>query len=71
MPSEKPGHKDDAADPCQWCGGQHGPHCPIVKAFELDPTTGAVTRVEFLTPIDFPRSAPMPEPETDYPRKGG
>jgi len=44
--------------------------CPRVKAFEFDPTYGGLTRVEFLTPIDHPRSSPMPEPESDYPRKG-
>ncbi len=30
----------------------HGPLCPYVKALEFD-GTGAIVRVEFLTPADF------------------
>lgn len=45
-----------ANDPekCRWCGLFHGPQCPSVKAMEFDPTTGVVTRVEFITATDFP-----------------
>lgn len=54
---------------CRWCGAEHGPLCPWVKAFELDPQTGAIVRVEFLTPKDY---AVENEPETasegDYPK---
>ena len=34
---------------CRWCGQQHPGRCSQVKALDFDPTTGAVTRVEFIT----------------------
>ena len=48
--------------PCHFCGETHGRLCPMVKALEYDPQTGAITRVEFLTAADFPR--PREEAET-------
>lgn len=42
--------------------------CPAVKAIELEATTGYVTRVEYLTPLDYPQVTKTEEPEQDYPR---
>ena len=45
--------------------------CPQVKAVNLDPETGAVTRVEFMTPADAAAVPPkVAEPNDNYPRKG-
>lgn len=38
--------------PCRWCGHVHGVLCPYVKAYEYD-AEGRITRVEFLTPVDY------------------
>lgn len=68
--------------PCEWCGLSHDygaqvPRlCPYVKALEFRcDEAGAryVSRVEFLTPVDYqpiksgPAAADAP-PEADYPR---
>ena len=60
---------------CERCGGPHalGPSCPHVKAVEWDPTYFRITRLEFLTPIDYPRQSGVPaEPVggDGYPRLG-
>ena len=42
---------------CRWCGLLHpaaGRLCPYVKAFEFAEDGERVTRVEFLTPADYP-----------------
>lgn len=39
---------------CRWCGNYHWERCPAVKAMEFDPTTGVVTRVEFISMADYP-----------------
>lgn len=61
---------------CRLCGERHGPQCPIVKAMEFDPESGAVVRIEYVTAADFPhmmRPAPAAGAETpaggEYPRK--
>jgi len=58
---------------CRWCGETHGVRCPIVKAYEID-AHGFVTRVEFLTPADYPTNKvpqqPSDVPGEDYPRLG-
>lgn len=41
----------DKIEPCRWCGADHGPLCPWVRAYELD-ASGNIIRVEFLTPKD-------------------
>lgn len=47
-------------DPCRYCGKEHGPRCPEVRAIEYHPD-GTVKRVEFLTPADHhPMPLPMP-----------
>lgn len=59
-------------DSCRWCGqAPHGGlHCPLIKALDFDPLYGGVTRVEFLTPADYPKADPI-EPQRSYPRKQG
>jgi hypothetical protein len=53
------------ANPCRWCGTSHaGEHCPLVKAFEFDPASGIIIRVEFTTAADWSADAQQP----DYPR---
>lgn len=61
-------------DKCRRCGDGHELFaCPHVKAIDLD--GDAITRVEFLTPADFPREQ-TPKPEgaavdgDNYPRLG-
>lgn len=63
---------DDAREPCRWCGLLHDKLCPYVKAIEFSPDSPlTVTRVEFLTPLDYPRAAGVDEePETPYPKMG-
>ncbi len=46
---------DAAPVPCRWCGETHGPLCHWVKAIEFDATYQTVTRVEFVTAVDFPQ----------------
>lgn len=60
--------------PCRRCGEDHELiACPHVKALEFDSVTGLmITRVEFLTPIDYWRdkSPETPQVDADYPRIG-
>ena len=37
---------------CQYCGGTHGPNCPIIKAIEYFPN-GTIKRIEYMTPSDY------------------
>lgn len=47
---------------CRWCGKEHGPRCPEIKAIEFHPD-GAVKRVEYVTGADcLPRSYYWPGP---------
>ena len=57
--------------PCRWCGADHGPLCPHVKALEFDPETGNVVRVEFLTPIDYYPQKPAAPAQDSYPKLPG
>lgn len=59
----------DEPTSCRWCGAEHGPLCPWVRAYDLD-SSGNIIRVEFLTPKDC---VTVKEPETeveneDYPK---
>lgn len=67
--------------PCPRCGAEHSiVACPFVKAVEFEQgiapdyvATGAIVRIEFLTPADYgPRAAAPaePEPQEEYPRMG-
>ena len=62
----------DDREVCWRCGSGHNVmSCPQVKAVNLDPETGAVTRVEFMTPADAAAVPPkVAEPNDNYPRKG-
>lgn len=58
--------------PCARCGQTHDiVACPHVKAVEFE--GDSITRIEFLTPMDYPRD-PAAKPEVtavdgpDYPR---
>jgi hypothetical protein len=67
---------DAPADKCPRCGGDHAIiACPHVKAIELEHggDFNSISRVEFLTPLDFPRetSKPADAPDGDsYPKLG-
>lgn len=51
---------------CIRCGGDHIIQaCPHVKAIEI--TGGKITRIEFLTPLDYPQTK-QEEPQQEYPR---
>lgn len=56
-------------EPCRWCGATHGKICPYVKAFEFG-ATGEITRVEFLTPADYPPLKVDPADQQEYDRLG-
>jgi hypothetical protein len=61
--------------PCRWCGAEHGPLCPFVKALDFHADGVTIRRVEFVMPADVgapEKAAPAPEPEEpqpEYPRK--
>jgi hypothetical protein len=44
---------------CRWCGAQHGPMCPAIKAIEYDSDGLTVRRVEFWPPQP-PQTPPVP-----------
>jgi hypothetical protein len=55
------------SDGCERCGAAHLIQaCPHVKAIEID-STGLITRIEFLTPMDFPQ-VKQEDPDQPYPR---
>lgn len=61
------------ADKCPRCGDEKHDifACPHVKALEFDGDN--ISRVEFLTPVDFPRPAAAEPGAIDgsYPKLGG
>lgn len=53
---------------CERCGKDHPlVTCPYVKAVEFSADNSHILRVEFLTPIDFPRQQ-IAETGPDYPK---
>lgn len=54
--------------PCRWCGEDHGPRCPWVKALQFSDMNGLITRVEFLTPADCGAPRTAEEVAGDYPK---
>ncbi len=66
----------DFDKPCARCGGDHPLiKCGGVKAVDFkDGLPGVISRVEFMTPVDFPPQRMPPSVETGsepaYPTKG-
>jgi hypothetical protein len=54
---------DGAPQPCRWCGAEHGPLCPHVRAYQFDSDMNVVG-VEFWPP----RPGETSEPDVDYPK---
>jgi hypothetical protein len=55
---------------CRWCGDDHGPRCPWVKALQFSPAyASVVTRVEFFSPRDLlANEEGSADDGEDYPR---
>lgn len=59
---------------CRWCGEDHGPLCPSVKAFEFqyaEDGSQQLVRVEFFSPIDYHPQKPDLAAGDDYPKLKG
>jgi len=45
---------------CFYCGNEHEYKCPMVSAYELEPDTGKIKRIEFVTFVDLMGEAANP-----------